>query len=74
MNCLFDSSLVQIAGTACLFNLTKSDLASIIHPSILAKVVDATLDVMEHFPCEEQLQKNTLLILCNDHILYVCIL
>lgn len=29
---------VQMAATACLYNLTKGDLATRIHPSILAKV------------------------------------
>ncbi|XP_025424633.1 protein zyg-11 homolog B-like [Sipha flava] len=69
MNCLSDSFPVQMAGTACLYNLTKSDLASKIHPSVLAKVVEATLDAMERFPSYNQLQKNTLLTLCSDRIL-----
>lgn len=29
---------VQMAATACLYNLTKGELATRIHPSILAKV------------------------------------
>jgi len=73
MNCLSDSFPVQMAATACLYNLTKSDLASKIHPSVLAKVVEATLDAMERFPNHNQLQKNTLLTLCSDRILQVCI-
>lgn len=73
MNCLSDSFPVQMAATACLYNLTKSDLASKIHPSILAKVVEATLDAMERFPNHNQLQKNTLLTLCSDRILQVCV-
>lgn len=74
MNCLSDSFPVQMAATACLYNLTKSDLASKIHPSVLAKVVEATLDAMERFPNHNQLQKNTLLTLCSDRILQVYIL
>lgn len=73
MHCLSDSFPVQMAATACLYNLTKSDLASKIHPSVLAKVVEATLDAMERFPNHNQLQKNTLLTLCSDRILQVCI-
>ncbi|XP_015380158.1 PREDICTED: protein zyg-11 homolog B-like [Diuraphis noxia] len=69
MNCLSDSFPVQMAATACLYNLTKSDLALNIHPSVLAKVVEATLDAMERFPNHNQLQKNTLLTLCSDRIL-----
>lgn len=74
MNCLSESFPVQMAATACLYNLTKSDLASKIHPSVLAKVVESTLDAMERFPNHNQLQKNTLLTLCSDRILQVCIL
>jgi len=73
MNCLSDSFPVQMAATACLYNLTKSDLALNIHPSVLSKVVEATLDAMERFPNHNQLQKNTLLTLCSDRILQVCI-
>ncbi|XP_050440716.1 protein zyg-11 homolog B-like [Adelges cooleyi] len=69
MNSLYDHFSVQMAATACLYNLTKSDLASKIHPSVLAKVVEATLDAMERFPNHNQLQKNTLLTLCSDRIL-----
>lgn len=72
MNCLSESFPVQMAATACLYNLTKSDLASKIHTSVLAKVVEATLDAMERFPNHNQLQKNTLLTLCSDRILQVC--
>lgn len=60
---------VQMAATACLYNLTKGDLASKIHPRILARVVELSLDAMEAFPDHYQLQKNTLLTLCSDRIL-----
>ncbi|XP_075228477.1 protein zyg-11 homolog B-like isoform X2 [Lycorma delicatula] len=60
---------VQMAATACLYNLTKGDLASKIHPRILARVVELSLDAMETFPDHYQLQKNTLLTLCSDRIL-----
>ncbi|KAK7864900.1 hypothetical protein R5R35_001989 [Gryllus longicercus] len=60
---------VQMAATACLYNLTKGDLAYKIHPKILKRVVELTLTAMETFPNHYQLQKNTLLTLCSDRIL-----
>ncbi|RZF46386.1 hypothetical protein LSTR_LSTR007919 [Laodelphax striatellus] len=60
---------VQMAATACLYNLTKGDLAGKIHPRILARIVDLSLVAMETFPEHYQLQKNTLLTLCSDRIL-----
>ncbi|XP_014203818.1 protein zyg-11 homolog B [Copidosoma floridanum] len=60
---------VQMAGTACLYNLTKGELATKIHPSVLKQIVDLTLTAMESYPNEFQLQKNTLLTLCSDRIL-----
>ncbi|CAG2054174.1 unnamed protein product, partial [Timema podura] len=60
---------LQMAATACLYNLTKGDLAQKIHPNILMRVVDLTLTAMETYPNHYQLQKNTLLTLCSDRIL-----
>ncbi|XP_043289937.1 protein zyg-11 homolog B-like isoform X2 [Venturia canescens] len=60
---------VQMAATACLYNLTKGELASKIHPSVLKQIVDLTLTAMESYPNHYQLQKNTLLTLCSDRIL-----
>lgn len=60
---------VQMAATACLYNLTKGELAEKIHPSVLKEVVELTLTAMENFPNHYQMQKNTLLTLCSDRIL-----
>jgi len=60
---------VQLAATACLYNLIKQELSAKIHPSCLSKVVDVTLDAMETHSTHQQLQKNTLLTLCSDKIL-----
>ncbi|XP_014612203.1 PREDICTED: protein zyg-11 homolog B-like [Polistes canadensis] len=60
---------VQMAATACLYNLTKGESAVMIHPSILKQIVDLTLTAMESYPSHYQLQKNTLLTLCSDRIL-----
>ncbi|XP_065349750.1 protein zyg-11 homolog [Cloeon dipterum] len=60
---------VQMASTACLYNLTKGEIAKEIHPQLLEVVVNQTLGAMETFPNHYQLQKNTLLTLCSDRIL-----
>ncbi|EEB12106.1 conserved hypothetical protein [Pediculus humanus corporis] len=60
---------VQMAATACLYNLTKGELAAKIHPTILKDVVELALTAMENFPKHYQMQKNTLLTLCSDRIL-----
>lgn len=65
---------IQTSGSACLYNLTKGDLISNIHPIILVNIVETTLYAMEHFPAHTQLQKNILLILCNGNMILVCIL
>ncbi|KAJ8929467.1 hypothetical protein NQ314_017847 [Rhamnusium bicolor] len=60
---------VQMAATACLYNLTRGELSKNIHPKALRIGVNLTLFAMETFPEEFQLQKNSLLTLCSDRIL-----
>ena len=60
---------IQIAATACFFNLTKGEAGQKLHPRILSKIVQVDLDAMEAFPQHQRLQKNVLLTLCNDRIL-----
>jgi len=60
---------IQMAATACLFNLSKAELGSKIHPKILRDIVKTDLDAMENFPQHQQLQKNVLLTICSDRIL-----
>nr|XP_034959130.1 protein zyg-11 homolog B-like [Zootoca vivipara] len=60
---------VQLAGSACVFNLTKQDLAAGMPVRLLADVTHLLLKAMEHFPNHQQLQKNCLLSLCSDRIL-----
>lgn len=62
---------VQMAATACLYNLTRGELSKHIHPKLLSKGVNLTLNAMDQFPDEYQLQKNSLLTLCSDRILQV---
>lgn len=60
---------IQMAATACLYNLIKGEIGQKIHPHRLKEVVQLTLTAMENFPNNLQLQKNTLLTLCSDRIL-----
>ncbi|KAF5291794.1 hypothetical protein FQA39_LY14282 [Lamprigera yunnana] len=60
---------VQMAATACLYNLTRGELSKRIHPMLLSKGVNLTLNAMSYFPYDYQLQKNSLLTLCSDRIL-----
>ncbi|XP_030062511.1 protein zyg-11 homolog isoform X4 [Microcaecilia unicolor] len=60
---------VQLAASACVFNLTKQDLAAGMPVRLLADVTHLLLQAMEHFPNHQQLQKNCLLSLCSDRIL-----
>ena len=60
---------IQMAATACLFNLSKEKNGQKLHPKVLSKIVQVDLDAMEAFPQHQQLQKNVLLTLCNDRIL-----
>lgn len=41
---------IQMAATACVYNLTKGDIGQKIHPHILKEVVHCTLAAMENFP------------------------
>jgi hypothetical protein len=54
---------IQMAATACLYNLTKGDLFQKIHPSILKLVMELTLTPMENFP--NHYQVSTILNLCS---------
>jgi len=60
---------VQMAATACLYNLSKGELGQKLHPSWLGRIVSLTMEAMHHFPNHQQLQKNALLTLCSDRIL-----
>ncbi|KAI5729758.1 protein zyg-11 homolog [Diaphorina citri] len=60
---------IQMAATACVYNLTKGPQAKKIHPTLLRHVVQSTLNAMANFPIHLQLQKNALLTLCSDRIL-----
>lgn len=48
---------IQMAATACLYNLSKGDLAQKIHPKILKQVVELTLTAMENFPNNHQVSQ-----------------
>lgn len=60
---------VQLAASACVFNLTKQDLAVGMPVRLLGQVTHLLLEAMKNFPNHQQLQKNCLLSLCSDRIL-----
>uniref|UniRef100_A0A8C5BDU4 Zyg-11 family member, cell cycle regulator n=1 Tax=Gadus morhua TaxID=8049 RepID=A0A8C5BDU4_GADMO len=60
---------VQLAASACVFNLTKQDLAADMPVRLLSSVTQLLLEAMRTFPNHQQLQKNCLLSLCSDRIL-----
>ncbi len=60
---------VQMAATACLYNLSKAEVGAKLHTKILGDIVEVDLNAMEEFPQHQQLQKNVLLTICSDRIL-----
>ncbi|XP_030626999.1 protein zyg-11 homolog [Chanos chanos] len=60
---------VQLAASACVFNLTKQELAFGMPVRLLGNVTQLLLEAMKTFPNHQQLQKNCLLSLCSDRIL-----
>ncbi|XP_076134640.1 protein zyg-11 homolog [Alosa pseudoharengus] len=60
---------VQLAASACVFNLTKQDLALGMPVRLLSTITQLLLEAMKTFPNHQQLQKNCLLSLCSDRIL-----
>jgi len=60
---------IQLVATECLCNLTQNGLSEKMHPKILKKVVEVTLNAMELFPNHQQLQTNALLTLYSNRIL-----
>lgn len=60
---------IQMAATACLFNLSKAELSQQLHPSILRQIVEVDLTAMEGYPQHQQLQKNVLLTIYSYRIL-----
>ena len=45
---------VQMAATACLYNLSRSEHGQKIHPKWLAEIILLTMTAMEHFPNHQQ--------------------
>lgn len=45
---------VQMAATACLYNLSKAELGQKIHPQCLKYIIELTLKAMENFPNHQQ--------------------
>ena len=45
---------VQMAATACLYNLSKAELGQKIRPQCLKEIIEVTLQAMENFPNHQQ--------------------
>ena len=45
---------VQMAATACLYNLSKGEVGQKVHPACLKHIVNSTLSAMENFPHHQQ--------------------
>ena len=58
---------VQMAATACLYNLTRGEVGQKIHPVVLAKCVDLTLAAMENFPNHQQVSSSKATIYIYNH-------
>ncbi|KAH8866409.1 Protein zyg-11 like [Schistosoma japonicum] len=59
-----------LAGTAVIYNLTRSEQSNQLPLDLLNRAVRMTLTAMEKFPDNRQLQKNCFLTLCSDTVLY----
>ncbi|UJR15422.1 hypothetical protein I4U23_002367 [Adineta vaga] len=61
---------IQMASTACIYNLTRTPVPEQLHVKYLTGIIETIMNVMETFPNYQQLQKNCLLTLCSDRILH----
>ncbi|KAL3314595.1 zyg-11 B, partial [Cichlidogyrus casuarinus] len=61
---------LMLAGTAVIYNLTKSELCNRYPLELLNRAVRVSLTAMEKFPKNQQLYKNCLLTICSDHVLH----
>ncbi len=53
---------VQMASTACIYNLTRTPMNEQIHVKYLAQIVQATMNVMATFPDHQQVEEKSKLI------------
>lgn len=62
---------VQLAASACVFNLTKQDLAAGMPVRLLADVTHLLLKAMEHFPNHQQVPGRASLLSVPSSVLWV---
>ncbi|CAK9304975.1 unnamed protein product [Gordionus sp. m RMFG-2023] len=61
---------INLAGTACLYNLIKSpNVEKCVSLSLAKRVVETSLKAMQTFAGNQQIQKNVILLLCNDWVI-----
>jgi hypothetical protein len=63
------SNGIQTIAIECLYELTKNKLNFKIYRKLIKNMIDLTLKAMESSPNNEELQRNALWLLSNDHIL-----
>ncbi|XP_038124608.1 protein zyg-11 homolog isoform X2 [Cyprinodon tularosa] len=64
-----ESLHVHLVATACVFNLTKQDMAEDMPVRLMSSTVTQLLHAMKTFPNQQQVQKNCLMALCSEYIL-----
>jgi len=47
---------VQMAATACLYNLSLGEMGQKVHPYLLSRIIHCTLNAMENFPNHQQVR------------------
>jgi Zyg-11 family protein len=59
---------VQMASTACIYNLTRTPITEQIHVKYLAQIVQATMNVMAAFPNQQQVKKKDEFYFYNNRV------
>lgn len=62
---------VQLAASACVFNLTKQDLAAGMPVRLLGTVTQLLLEAMRTFPNHQQVTACSLLVTCIMHAMLI---
>ncbi|CAF0733697.1 unnamed protein product [Brachionus calyciflorus] len=63
------SQSIQLAATTCIYNLTKHNLYLNLPAHLLTQLINTILTIMHSYPNSLILQKNCLIILCNESML-----
>ena len=50
---------VQMAATACLYNLSRGEMGQKVHPYWLSRIIHCTLTAMANFPNHQQVLRDS---------------